>query len=121
MGSPGTEEENIACALAPVEAFMAPLPELASASAGAFFVYTGAAMGDPVHSALHVEKSDCEILVTLPGTTYTAVLQATRRWAARLAAVFDEDDPRVQMNVSEFLLRAWKLAHNKARELSWIV
>jgi len=25
------------------------------------------------------------------------------------------------MNVSEFLIRTWKLAHNKARELGWIV
>jgi len=32
-----------------------------------------------------------------------------------------KNDPRVQMNVSEFLIRAWKLAHNKARELGWIV
>jgi hypothetical protein len=32
-----------------------------------------------------------------------------------------KNDPRVQMNVSEFLIRTWKLAHNKARELGWIV
>jgi hypothetical protein len=30
-------------------------------------------------------------------------------------------DPRVAMTVSEFLIRAWKLANNKARERGWIV
>ena len=79
-------------------------------------------MGDPVPSALHVQMSDGEILVTLPGTTYTVTYSRPSGGRQLVLLRFSmKNDPRVQMNVSEFLIRAWKLAHNKARELSWIV
>jgi hypothetical protein len=79
-------------------------------------------MGDPVPSALHVEMSDGEIVVTLPGTTYTVTYSRPPGGRQLVLLRFSmKNDPRVQMNVSEFLIRAWKLAHNKARELSWIV
>jgi hypothetical protein len=61
--------------------------------------------------------SDGEILVTLPGTTYTVTYFRPPGGRQLVSLRFPmKNDPRVQMNVSEFLIRAWKLAHNKARE-----
>ena len=66
--------------------------------------------------------SDGEILVTLPGTTYTVTYFRPSGGRQLVSLRFPmKNDPRVQMNVSEFLIRTWKLAHNKARELGWIV
>ena len=95
---------------------------LLGARSAALFVYTGAVMGDPLHSALDVEMSDGEILVTLPGTTYTVTYFRPPSGRQLVSLRFPmKNDPRVQMNVSEFLIRTWKLAHNKAREPGWIV
>ena len=61
------------------------------------------------------------MLVTLPGTTYTVTYFRPQGGRQLVSLRFPmKNDPRVQMNVSEFLIRAWKLAHNKASELGWI-
>ena len=35
--------------------------------------------------------------------------------------ISDKNDPRVPMRLSAFLVKAWKLANDKAKELGWIV
>jgi hypothetical protein len=72
--------------------------------------------------SLHVEVWEGEIIVALPGTTYTVTYYKppnSPQLLARRIAV--KDDPRTSMSLSEFLARAWKLANDKARELGWIV
>ena len=72
-------------------------------------------------------KLDChvrddEIIVTLPGTTYTVAYYKPERSPQLLARfISDVDDKRVGLTLSEFLARAWKAANSKARELGWIV
>jgi hypothetical protein len=72
---------------------------------------------------LAVQVVDDEIIVTLPGTSYSVtyykMIGSPGLMAKRIA---DTDDPRIpQMRVSDFLVKAWKLANDKARELGWIV
>jgi hypothetical protein len=67
---------------------------------------------------LEVHVGDGEIIVSLPDTSYTVTYYMPPRSRQFLAKCFPmKDDPRVAMIVSEFLIRAWKLANNKAREL----
>jgi hypothetical protein len=68
------------------------------------------------------EVRDDEIIVTLPGTSYSVTYfkpASSPQLLARQIAV--KDDPRTALSLSEFLGRAWKLANDKARELGWIV
>jgi hypothetical protein len=71
---------------------------------------------------LEVRLVDDEIVVTLPGTSYSVtyykMIGSPGLMAKRIA---DTDDPRSpQMSVSEFLAKAWKVGNDKARELGWI-
>jgi hypothetical protein len=63
-----------------------------------------------------------EIVVTLPGSTYSVTYykpdKSPQLLAKRLATT---DDLRIPMTAAEFLAKAWKLANAKARELGWIV
>ena len=71
---------------------------------------------------LHTEVRDDEIIVALPGTTYTVTYYKPENSPQLLAKNFPTmDDGRVPMTQAEFLTRAWKLANDKARELGWIV
>jgi hypothetical protein len=66
--------------------------------------------------------SDDELIVTLPGSFYSVTYYKLPRSRQLLAKRFPmKDDPRVAMTVSEFLIRAWRAANDKARELGWIV
>ena len=62
------------------------------------------------------------LVVTLPGTDY----RITYRKLADCAGIsgahdLRQDDSEASLNRFEFLIRAWKLANEKARELGWIV
>ena len=71
---------------------------------------------------LRVEMSGSDIVITMPGTSYTVTYYRAAGSRQILARRFSmKGDPRVAMTVSEFLIRAWKLANNKARERGWIV
>ena len=71
---------------------------------------------------LHCQVRDDEIIVTLPGTTYTVNYYKPDRSPQLLARLIsDADDKRVPLKLSEFLREAWKVANTKARERGWIV
>ena len=72
--------------------------------------------------SLRIDVVDDEIIVSLPGTSYS-VTYFKRPNSPQLLArrIADKDDPRVPFTVSEFLARTWKAANDKARELGWIV
>ena len=71
---------------------------------------------------LHCQVGDDEIIVTLPGTTYTVTYYKPDRSPQLLARLIsDADDKRVPLKLSEFLREAWKVANAKARERGWIV
>ena len=70
---------------------------------------------------LHCQMRDDEIVVTLPGTTYTVTYYKLDGFPQLLARLIsDKDDKRLALTRSEFLRQAWKAANNKARELGWI-
>ena len=63
---------------------------------------------------------DDEIIVTLPGSHYSATYYKPANSPQLLAKnLSDRDDPHVAMRLSEFLALAWRLANDKARELGW--
>ena len=68
---------------------------------------------------LEIHAVDGESIVSLPGTNYAANTPArSRQFLAKCFSM--KDNPRAAMIVSEFLIRAWRLANNRARELGWI-
>ena len=71
-------------------------------------------------SVLRVSVVFDEIVVTLPGSTYSVTYykpdKPPQLLAKRMAATDD-----VRTTASEFLAQGWKLANDKARELGWIV
>ncbi len=68
---------------------------------------------------LRVQVVDDEIIVTLPGSHYSATYYKPADSPLLAKHFSDRDDPRVAMRVSEFVARAWMLANDKARELGW--
>ena len=71
---------------------------------------------------LSIKVKGEELVVTLSGTDY-AVTYFKRSGAVWLFAkdIANKDDPRLpQMTSAQFLSKAWKMANEKARELSWI-
>ena len=63
-----------------------------------------------------------EIVVTMPGSTYSVTYYKPEGSAQLLARrIADQDDLRLRMTAGEFLGTAWRLANDKARELGWIV
>jgi hypothetical protein len=71
---------------------------------------------------LRVDVVDDEIIVVLPGTSYS-VTYFKRPSSPQLLAknISQADDERVPLKLSDFLRRAWQTANAKARELGWIV
>ena len=69
---------------------------------------------------LRVDVVDDEIIVVLPGTTYS-VTYFKRPHSAQLVArsISEIDGGRVPVKLSDFLSRAWQSANAKARELGW--
>ncbi len=71
---------------------------------------------------VRIEVLDDEIIVTLPGTSYTVTYFKMARSPQLLAKNFStKDDGRAPLTNGEFLARAWRLANDKARALGWIV
>jgi hypothetical protein len=72
--------------------------------------------------ALRIDVVDDDIIVSLPGTTYS-VTYFKRANSPQLLAkrISDKDDLRTPVTLSEFLSPAWRGANDKARDLGWIV
>jgi hypothetical protein len=85
-------------------------------SAGALFL----ASDMPLEN-LQLEVQRDEIIVTLPhsryGITYYKSASSPQLLARRIPL---KDDPVASTTLSEFLVRAWKAANEKARSLGWI-
>ena len=65
---------------------------------------------------------DDDIIVTMPGTSYSVAYYKPAKSPSLLAKrIADKDDPRADLSLSDFLAAAWHLANLKARELGWIV
>jgi hypothetical protein len=75
-----------------------------------------------VEPHLRVQVLDDEIVVTVPGFRYSATYRNSydaRQLVARNVPI--TDDLRITLKKSEFLIKAKKLANERARELGWIV
>ena len=68
-----------------------------------------------------VEVLDGDIVITLPGSSYTVTYYKPKNSPQLLAKRIATRDPSVAMTLSEFLAGAWRLANDKGRELGWIV
>jgi hypothetical protein len=80
-----------------------------------FLLYRRTMTSWPLHCQVR------EIIVTLPGTTYTVTYYKRDRSPQLLARLIsDADDKRAPLKLSESLSGAWKAANSKARELGWI-
>ena len=73
-------------------------------------------------TVLRVDVVNDEIRVSLPGSSY-AVRYFKPNHSPQLLArrIPNRNDPRLPMSLSEFLIRAWRTANSKAKELGWIV
>ena len=69
---------------------------------------------------LHVTVREDEIIVTLPGTWFMAVYRKSVGYQ-ELVATQVGDDKRTALKKADFLVRASRVAKEKARELGWIV
>jgi hypothetical protein len=69
---------------------------------------------------LHVDVLNDDIVVSLPGSHYSVTYYKPAK-STQLVARFisDRDDPSVAMTLPEFLILAWRVANDKARELGW--
>jgi hypothetical protein len=71
---------------------------------------------------IHLDVRGGDIIVDLPGTSYTVTYHKPAVSRQLLAAYQPvKDDARTRLTQAEFLARAWRLANNKAREMDWIV
>jgi hypothetical protein len=70
---------------------------------------------------LRIDVLDDEIIVSLPGTSYS-VTYFKRANSPQLLArnISHTDDLRTPVRLSGFLARAWRVANDTARELGWI-
>jgi hypothetical protein len=76
-----------------------------------------------MRSKIAVEIVDDEILVTMPGTTFSIVYERTKD--SRLIASYFSgrkvQDERGKMSFPHFLSLAWTAANEKARKIGWII
>ena len=70
---------------------------------------------------IHLDVRGGDIIVDLPGTSYTVTYHKPAISQLLAAYLPGENDPRTQLTQAEFLARAGRLANEKARELDWIV
>ena len=72
-------------------------------------------------AAIQLDVRGGDIIVDLPGTSYTVTYHKPGVSPQLLASYLPvKDDPRTELTQAEFLARAWRLANDKARELGWI-
>jgi hypothetical protein len=71
---------------------------------------------------LHLEVFGNEIVVTLPGTSYTVTYYRAASFPQQLLTKFHSgrEEKGAPLSQVEFHARAWKAAKAKARELGWI-
>jgi hypothetical protein len=70
---------------------------------------------------LRIEVVDDEIIITLPGTSYSVTYYKPPNSPQLLAKnISQSDDRRTPLKLSDFLARAWKEANATARELGWM-
>jgi hypothetical protein len=71
---------------------------------------------------LRIEVLHNEIIVTMPGTSYTVTYYKPKESRILLAKhQSNKEDQRATATLSEFLGSAWWAASERARELGWIV
>ncbi len=71
---------------------------------------------------LRIDIVDDEIIVSLPGTSYSVTYFMHANSPQLLAKNIPmTEDSRIPLTLSDFLSRAWRIANDKARELGWIV
>ena len=76
----------------------------------------------PITPVLRVAVQGSEIVVTASDTDYVMTYYKPANSPQLLARSFPrKEDRRVSMTLANFLTAAWKLANDKARELSWSV
>jgi hypothetical protein len=69
---------------------------------------------------IKLDVRDDDMIVTLPGTSYTVTYYKPANSQQLLAKNLSmEDDRRSEVTPSDFLARAWTLANEKARNLGW--
>ena len=69
---------------------------------------------------IHLDVRGGDIIVDLPGTSYTVTYHKPVVSPQLLATyVPAKDDPRAELTQADFLARAWRLANDMARELGW--
>jgi hypothetical protein len=69
---------------------------------------------------LRLTVRDEAITVTMPGTWFTVTYRKLTG-LPELIATNVVDDTRVALKKADFLVRASRIANNKARELGWVV
>ena len=71
---------------------------------------------------LLLEIQGDRIVITLPGMKFRVVYRKREHmsWSWLIPSDYDYDDSKDPISRADFLARAWKLAHDKARELGWI-
>ena len=70
---------------------------------------------------LRIDVVDDEIIVSLPGTSYSVTYFKPPNSPQLLAKnISQSDDKRTPLRLSDFLCRAWQAANATARELGWI-
>jgi hypothetical protein len=74
-------------------------------------------------SKITVEVLDDEILVTMPGTSFSIVYEKTKdnQLIANSFSARKNEDQKRNVSFPRFLALAWTAANEKARELGWIV
>jgi hypothetical protein len=76
----------------------------------------------PTIPVFRVEVKGGEIVVTASDTDYVVTYHKPENSPQLLAKSYPrKEDRRVSMTLAQFLTDAWRLAHDKARELGWIV
>ena len=76
-----------------------------------------------MRSKIAVDVLDDEILVTMPGTSFSIIYERTKD-NQLIASHFSGrkvQDERGKMSFPHFLSLAWTAANEKAREIGWIV
>jgi hypothetical protein len=70
--------------------------------------------------SLHIAVEGDVIIVTLPGTTLRVNYSKPKK-SDGLVAFGIHGDKDAGVSQVDFLVRAWRIANDKARELGWIV
>jgi hypothetical protein len=70
---------------------------------------------------LQAELLEGEIVVTMPGTSFMVAYQQCFEAPGLVAKSGFRQDKGAPITLNEFLIRAWNLANDKARDAGWMV